>query len=78
MNTIHGEMKMLSTTIAQSIAELQVYKYSLILTNDTGDTEQTIAAFESVPDSRDWQPWLNNWAVLGYTLQGAPQLIQSH
>jgi hypothetical protein len=71
---------MLLTNIAQSTAslQLQVYKYSLILSNDTGDTEQTIAAFESVPTSIDWQPWLNNWAVLGYTLQGQPQLIQSH
>jgi hypothetical protein len=60
MNTIHGESKMSPTILAQSTASLQVYKYSLILSNDTGDTEQTIAAFESVPTSIDWQPWLNN------------------
>ena len=64
------------TTIAQST--LTVYKYSLVFSNDTGDTEQTVAAFECVPNSHDWQPWLDNWAVLGYTLQGEPQLIQSH
>ncbi|MBW4533700.1 MAG: hypothetical protein KME09_07150 [Pleurocapsa minor HA4230-MV1] len=80
MNTIHGESKMSQTILAQSTAslQLQVYKYSLILSNDTGDTEQTIAAFESVPTSIDWQPWLDNWAILGYTLQGEPQLIKSH
>lgn len=64
------------TILTQSTASLQVYKYALLLSNDTGDTEETIAAFERVPTAFDWQPWLDNWAVLGYTPLAEPQLIE--
>lgn len=71
---------MSTSTIAQSKTQVQfqVYKYSFILSNDTGDIEQSIAAFDRVPTATDWQPWLENWAVLGYTLQSEPQLIESY
>ena len=67
---------MILTTIAQSQSTI-VYKYSLVFSNGS-DTEKTVAAFDHVPTSIDWQPWRDNWGVLGYTLQGEPQLIQSH
>jgi len=71
---------MSQTILAQSTTQVQfqVYKYSFILSNDTGDIEQSIAAFPSVPTATDWQPWLENWAVLGYTLLEQPQLIESY
>lgn len=70
------------TTLTQSHSpspspSISNFKYSLIFSDEAGDTEETIAIFGSLPTSQDWQPWLENWAVLGYTLQGEPRLISA-
>jgi hypothetical protein len=83
MNTIHGEMKMFSTTIAQSTQSVQskislVYEYSLVVLNpEDNDTQLLNAAFSSLPSLEDWQNWLSGWNSCGYSLLAKPQLIRT-
>jgi hypothetical protein len=79
MNTIHGEMKMLSTNIAQTIDQVQsqtVYEYALTVVNsDDRDTQILTAAFTFIPSVTDFQQWLSGWISCGYFLSSTPQLI---
>ena len=93
MNTIHGEMKMLVTNIAQKPASFQsqikepqqiqcprprVYEYSLTVVSFVDkDFHDLTAAFVGEPTRNDWHNWLFGWNSCGYKLLKKPQLIRT-
>ena len=93
MNTIHGEMKMLVTNIAQKPASFQssvkepqqtqcprpiVYEYSLTVVNFADqDLQDLTAAFVGEPTRNDWHNWFAGWNSCGYYLLKKPQLIRT-
>ena len=86
MNTIHDEMKMLTTNIAQKSASFQatatqvktekVYEYAFTLMNfQDKDAQELTAAFRGQPTYLDWENWLLGWNSCDYYLLAKPRLI---
>lgn len=64
------------THSSSEVPIVYMYKYSLVFADDHGDVVETIAVFDHLPTSIDWECWSNGWEFLGYKLQNRPVLIE--